>query len=56
MTAEKPFQLWRKDDAGQKFLIKTFHNEQEALEEQKKYEERGHKQMYEVINKNSSSN
>jgi O-acetyl-ADP-ribose deacetylase (regulator of RNase III) len=41
-----PWELWRQDDGGNRYLIESFGTRREAEEMQKKYEDRGHKQVY----------
>lgn len=44
-----PFELWREDDPGNRFLMESFETEEEALEMQAIFEKKGHRQLYEVI-------
>lgn len=46
-----PFELWRQDDHGNRFMMKSFDNPSEAETERKMFEDRGHHQMYEVLDK-----
>jgi uncharacterized protein len=43
--------LWRQDDNGNKAIIEIFHSESEAINTQKEFEERKHKQVYWVEKK-----
>lgn len=45
------FELWRQDDHGNWYLMRTFRDRSEAEQEQSMFENRGHKQMYEVRRK-----
>ena len=54
--APKQFELWRQDDHGSRFLMKTFSDPAEAEAIRKIFEDRGHHQMHEVLNKNLQLN
>lgn len=41
-----PYELWRQDDHGHKFLIETFDRRSEAVRAMKEFEARLHKQTY----------
>lgn len=43
---QQTHELWRQDDHGNTFSVRTYPTEQAALEAQKKFEARGHKQTY----------
>lgn len=45
------YQLWRQDDNGGSFWIADFTTEAQAIEAQKQYEAKGHKQIYWVETK-----
>ncbi len=45
-TSSRTFELWRQDDNGGEFLIKSFNNEADAEAARSMYEARGHKQLY----------
>lgn len=38
--------LWRQDDNGNKFLMKSFYSEQQAAKAKAEFEEKKHKQIY----------
>lgn len=41
--------LWRQDDHGNRFEVAVFDTKAEAERERERYERRGHKQMYWVM-------
>lgn len=48
----REYELWRQDDFGNRFKIGTFTDINSAEKTRKEFEDRGHKQMYEIINVN----
>ena len=43
------YEVWRQDDNGRRFLVAAWSTREEAEQQQRELERRGHKQTYEVV-------